>query len=876
MASPLSIFRKYQYALLVVFGVMLMIAFVIAPPILDYQRVRSEGATNTPVVTWKGGELREHDLQGLILSRNLARVFMENLLQQTMAKNGYPRVPRVLASVDEEDVVRNVLLAERAEKLGMRVSDEAIMAYLEQLSAELFSRAEIGEIFRRALGGRMSEAQLFEILRAELLAQNYIIMMHPSLFLARGEAVTPYTAWQYHERLRRRIQAEVVPLEVASFKAQVKAAPTEAQIQALYEEGKDRYPDPDRPEPGFRVPRKIAFQYVRGDVSAFEQEELESARKTVTDAEIKEHYEANKQRYTEPPATVPSSPEAPSPPDSPQPDSEAPPPAPAAPTADDAAAPESPALSAPSMDAPAAPSPPSPSEVEPAAPSDQAPPPAAPAPPAEDAESSSPPETSEPAPTEPAPTEQPAPVEEAPAASDADNSGANRSAAAHTVFVHFLEEAEAESAAAAATTGAATSAAPSPEMAAESEAPAAGGEPAAGADTTPPAVDAPVSEASPAAATEETEPAPPEAAKTAADMPAEAAAPTLPALTAPAAPESTVESPGAPADGSSTAPPAAEPQPRPLDETLMAEIREELAKARARKAAQSRVEKALAEVKHEVDVYSRKLRQSEGPLPKPLDLEGFASQRGLTTGKTPLVDAREVQQYELGRSFELVQFAWPPQRQEFSQAAYQEGVELYRAAQIQGENRDVYYLYWRVEQREPYVPELAQIRDQVIEAWKQREALAIATAEAEKLAEIARKAGGTLKEALADRTDLAVKETNAFSWLSTGFTAAGMGAPGLSFVDNVEGVGEGFMEAVHRLKAGQTGIAVNEPQDRVYVVHVVSESPGIEELRKQFLEAGRSYEVQQIASISGQQYLRQWYENLEQELQVTWHRRPQM
>ena len=113
MASPLSIFRKYQYALLVVFGVMLMIAFVIAPPILDYQRVRSEGATNTPVVSWKGGELREHDLQSLALSRNLARVFMESLLQQTLAKNGYPRVPRVLGSASEEDIVRNVLLAQR-------------------------------------------------------------------------------------------------------------------------------------------------------------------------------------------------------------------------------------------------------------------------------------------------------------------------------------------------------------------------------------------------------------------------------------------------------------------------------------------------------------------------------------------------------------------------------------------------------------------------------------------------------------------------------------------------------------------------------------------------------------------------------------------
>ena len=146
--------------------------------------------------------------------------------------------------------------------------------------------------------------------------------------------------------------------------------------------------------------------------------------------------------------------------------------------------------------------------------------------------------------------------------------------------------------------------------------------------------------------------------------------------------------------------------------------------------AQTRLDKALAEVKREVDIYGRETRQTEGPRPKPLDLESFASERGLTTGKTQMVDAREAQQYELGRSFEQVEFAWPPQRQEFAQVAYQDGIELYRPEQIQGENRDIYFLYWRVGQRDPYVPELAEIRDKVVDVWKQREALTIAKAEA--------------------------------------------------------------------------------------------------------------------------------------------------
>ncbi len=39
MANPLHIFRKYQYAFLVGFGIMLMFAFVVAPPLSDYLQI---------------------------------------------------------------------------------------------------------------------------------------------------------------------------------------------------------------------------------------------------------------------------------------------------------------------------------------------------------------------------------------------------------------------------------------------------------------------------------------------------------------------------------------------------------------------------------------------------------------------------------------------------------------------------------------------------------------------------------------------------------------------------------------------------------------------------------------------------------------------
>ena len=73
MASPLSIFRKYQTVLLVVFGVVLMVAFVVAPSVLEYQRSASRGGgpENAVVVDWRGGELRESDLASLRRNRAL-------------------------------------------------------------------------------------------------------------------------------------------------------------------------------------------------------------------------------------------------------------------------------------------------------------------------------------------------------------------------------------------------------------------------------------------------------------------------------------------------------------------------------------------------------------------------------------------------------------------------------------------------------------------------------------------------------------------------------------------------------------------------------------------------------------------------------------
>ena len=80
MASPLSLFRKYQKAMLAVFGVMIMFAFVVVPPIMDFMQSNQMEAIrqNDVVVTWAGGKVDETQLGQFRMLRQVTVGFLDN------------------------------------------------------------------------------------------------------------------------------------------------------------------------------------------------------------------------------------------------------------------------------------------------------------------------------------------------------------------------------------------------------------------------------------------------------------------------------------------------------------------------------------------------------------------------------------------------------------------------------------------------------------------------------------------------------------------------------------------------------------------------------------------------------------------------------
>ena len=227
---------------------------------------------------------------------------------------------------------------------------------------------------------------------------------------------------------------------------------------------------------------------------------------------------------------------------------------------------------------------------------------------------------------------------------------------------------------------------------------------------------------------------------------------------------------------------------------------------------------------------------------------------GLVGGETPPVDELQIGDYELGKAFRFSFAGNQFRRESFAEIAYTDRLPLYQTDQIRSFEVDVEFLYWKTKEEEPFVPALQDIRDEVVDAWKSKEAYQLAKAEAEKLAKAA-KGDKPLKESLDAALAKNVLEPPAFTWLTRGAMPMGSGAPMLNVVEGVQYAGQEFMQAVFALKPGEVGVAVNTPRTVAYVVRIVSESPSEEQRRTQFVEGGLTGDMGFLARVELQGFL---------------------
>ncbi len=129
------------------------------------------------------------------------------------------------------------------------------------------------------------------------------------------------------------------------------------------------------------------------------------------------------------------------------------------------------------------------------------------------------------------------------------------------------------------------------------------------------------------------------------------------------------------------------------------------------------------------------------------------------------------------------------------------------------------------------------VRQEVLHAWKLKQARDLARKHAESMAEEAAKTGATLKGAFPDLPQDQIISPPPFSMLTEGSVPRGSSPapPRLSEVEGVPMVGQDFMRAVFNLEINQTGVAMNLPQTVVYVVQLIKYSPPQDVLWQIFL-----------------------------------------
>jgi hypothetical protein len=258
--------------------------------------------------------------------------------------------------------------------------------------------------------------------------------------------------------------------------------------------------------------------------------------------------------------------------------------------------------------------------------------------------------------------------------------------------------------------------------------------------------------------------------------------------------------------------------------------------------------------------------------PEPLDLAAMAAAKGVTAKETDLISADELEaETGLGKSFSFVL----DQRSRFG---YREvpfldiGFTDRRFKPEPTEDRDGdRYLSWKVQETPAGVPDLEEVRKEVIRALKLIEARKMAVAAAERLAKEARESKKPLSEVFAGREGMEVVKADPFTWMTVGNLPFDPGAnqPRLSDVHGVEAPGEEFMEAVFNSSPEQISVALNEPKTVAYVVQVDGFEPPREDLRQEFLvEDFRKYA--RLAMNEEQVQYFDWLRWLDRQAGVTW------
>src|SRR5690606_26836162 len=243
---------------------------------------------NEVVLRWAEGRVRESDLRNRMRSHVLAMNFLEAVARAATNAGGQPQIPYELRrDTSEQATVERMVLAEKARRLGVVISDDAIQDFIRKVSDGVLDHTQLNELLRTSTNRQLSRTALFNQLREELLAATMRMRNISGLPVA-----PPAVNWQHFKQLYETAVLEIIPLPVEDFIDDLAKEPTDGELRELYERYKDTYRNPNTPEPGFRRLDQIDFAYFVIDFDKLIEEE----KAKITDEQVREEYEQGLRR----------------------------------------------------------------------------------------------------------------------------------------------------------------------------------------------------------------------------------------------------------------------------------------------------------------------------------------------------------------------------------------------------------------------------------------------------------------------------------------------------------------------------------------------------------------------------------------------------
>ena len=240
---PFAVFRRHQRKLLAIFAILAMFVFVVGDSLPKLLNGGTSSRGDTVVVQLNNRKIYRSEISNIATQRINANLFISELSGLISRRP----VQKAFGDTNTRSLVDALILRDEADRLGMPKGSEIARNWLRQrvpgMTAELF------ELVLSRFNNRVSGEQMLNDITGQIRIANV-------RDLIGSPTVTPLDVFSGYRDQTERVSARAVAFRAEDFLGKA-GDPTTTDLLAFYNKHKDQLPVPDRPAPGFKVPREV-------------------------------------------------------------------------------------------------------------------------------------------------------------------------------------------------------------------------------------------------------------------------------------------------------------------------------------------------------------------------------------------------------------------------------------------------------------------------------------------------------------------------------------------------------------------------------------------------------------------------------------------